>query len=229
MNSSSLDAKKKLFPPGVRVEYRAMIESKAMYLPNLVDLAVKELISPSVLTGNPIIDLKGRDQRNLIDDSGFSAMAPTGDEFCFIGGKIGLRSPRDLQESFSLSLLSRYVESPDNAHIAHVCEIDRRNLPEFVPIEKIGRAVPLHIQVFRLGFDVFQRRFMSSFLGTVPTATQTLLLEADEKKCLISIIADGLKSKADPVLQKAELGARLQRVVKKALGFDFESDYRSKL
>jgi hypothetical protein len=226
---SSLSSKRCFLPPGYRIEFRASIEMQSVYLPELVDAGFRELLGPLVLDQEPIVNLKGRDQRNVIDLNMPATIAPSSDEFCFVGGSI-CRSPRDPKgHDFSVALNSKFIANEESHHMLHVCEIERRVLPDWVDVKRIGRLPGLCIKVFRLGIDVFDSRYLSSLIGLVPTVSQTLLVEATPAKCEISVIAEGLKSKSDTPLQRSELWDRLQRILLRGLHYELQADYNEKL
>jgi hypothetical protein len=65
-------------------------------------------------------------------------------------------------------------------------------------------------------------------MGSVPTVTQTVLLESDERRCDISIVAEDLKSRAQEILKREELFDRFSRTVEAAFGVSIKQDYESK-
>lgn len=227
--TSSLLAKKSFLPPGYRIEYRAAIESRNTYLPKLVDASFRELIEPLVLKCAPIVNLKGRDQMNLINREIAVSLMPNADEFCFASGIITKLPKSDKGQEFSIAVNSKFVANEETPHMLHLAQVERHAFPESVPVETVGRIPAVRLKLFRLGFDIFESRFLSSLIGTVPTVWQTLLVEADERKCEVSVVAEGLKSKHEFPLQKSEIWQRLQTVLSVALGFNLESDYRQQL
>lgn len=226
--NSSLQIKRTFLPPGYRHEYRATIESKNTYLPKLVDASFRRLIEPLVLKCAPIVNMKGRDQRNLISQNIPVSAMPNADEFCFAAGIITKSPKAEKGQEFSIAVNSKFIANEESHHMLHVAAVDRHSFPADVPVEFVGRLPAVRLKFFRLGFDLFETRFLSSLIGLVPTVTQTLLIEADEKKCELSIIAEGLKKESALPLQRAEMWSTLGEILTNCLGFDFRADYTSK-
>ncbi|MBN8549319.1 MAG: hypothetical protein J0M12_08405 [Deltaproteobacteria bacterium] len=226
--NSSLVTKCAYLPLGYRCEYRATLTSKEVYLPDFIDSTLRSLVECLVLKTSPIVNLKGRDQRNLIDPNIPATLLPSADEFCFIGGEI-TSSPKTPGQEFAVAVNSKFIANEKSHHMLHVCEIERRSFPADIKIEDIGRLPALHIKHFRLGFDIFESRFLSSLIGLIPTVSQTLLVEATEQSCEISISAEGLKKRQELPLQRHEIWDRLRNALLDTLHFDIEADYRSKL
>lgn len=228
--SSTLQLKRSYLPLGYKSDYHALIKASGIFLPILVDLSLKALVEYVLQKSDPLIDLKGRDQRNLIDPNIPATLLPTADEFCFVAGAI-TKSPKAAADGrdFSIAVNSGFIANEKDHHMLHVPSIERRDFPADVRLETIGRLPGVHIQRFRLGFDIFESRFLSSLIGLVPTVSQTLLLEADEQKCEISIVAEGMRIRNEQPLQRLEIWERIRMAVLQALDFDVESDYQSQV
>lgn len=185
-----------------------------------------ELIAPLLLGKKQVSNMKGRDQRNLMAVGTPPRFLPSADEFLFVYGKI-VGAPRDVEgQDFSVEVTSTFLPS-EYKEMLHAPELKVKGLPESAVVEKIGRVIPLRIQRFRMGFDIFQASLSSSFFGSVPTVTQTLLVEADERRCDVSINADGLKSRDQLPLTQDQIFERLGVALRKVFQFDLAADYQN--
>ena len=227
--NSSLQVKRTFLPPGYRAEYHAVIECPHIYLPKLIDASFRQLIDPLVLRRTPIVNLKGRDQRNLIESNIPVTFLPTADEFCFAAGMITKSPKADKGQEFTIAVNSKFIANEKTVHMLHIGDVERHGFPADVLVESVGRLPALHIKTFRLGFDIFETRFLSSLIGLVPTVSQTLLVEADEKKCVLRIVAEGLKSKAEIPLQRDDIWKRLESILSESLRFELDTDYQKQL
>lgn len=224
---STLRFKRTFFPPGVRAEYTLELHSPTPFLPLLVDAALREIIAPLILNKKSISNLKGRDRVNVLNAGLAPRYQPSGDEFFYVAGEI-VSSPRASGgQEFSVAINSTFLPS-EVSEMLHAPELIWRGLPKEVPLMKLGRIIPVRINKFRLGFDVFHQRRVSSLMGAVPTVTQTILLEADQHRCDISIVAEDLKSRTQEILKRDELFARISRSIEAAFGLNIQQDYESK-
>lgn len=226
---SELSVRRTLLPFGFHSVYRADILAQQIYLPQLVDAAIREIVAPLVLGREKLVDFKGRDRQNLIDRSIPAQMYPRADELFFVAGSI-VSSPLAKKSAgdFQVAVESMYVPSPDN-HMLHSPQVRREGLPADIALTVLGRLIPVRLRYFRLGFDLYKPRFLSSTIGLVSLVTQTLLIEADEKNCIVSVDATGLRRKDETPLQAYELGQCLQRVLQHVFQFDFRGDYQKQL
>ncbi len=226
---SALEIQRTWLPLGFCAEYRLQFHPEKLYLPLLADALLHHIVGPVILSRQEISTMKGRDRLNLIDASIPTGLQPAADEFFFAAGAI-THSPRSRnpQEQFCLAVESKFLPSSYSG-MAHAAEIRRQQFPADVDILKLGRLIPVHLQVLRLGIDIFKPRFFSSLFGLVPTVSQTVLLEASENSCIMKINADGLAHRTELPLGLDRLFERLSTALEAVFAFNALEDYQSKL
>lgn len=203
-------------------------------LQGLVFRCLNELLPSAALQGGEISDLKGRDFQSVIDPGIPPEYMPVGEELAFAAGRVYL-DPDDLVkgapksgggEPWELRLSSTFKEFSGTHHITHRSSLARRGeLPQFVALADIATAVPVRLERFRLGLELFQSRFLYGMLGYTPTVSQSLLIEADEKRIFLKIFAEALKAPDVRPLQADGLFEKLSAILRDELGFDLEKEY----
>ena len=234
----SLNLRRKLIPFGYACDYQLETALKAFDLPLLVDRCLSDLLPIFVRADGNMLDVKGRDPQLVLSTHTPPELLPLGEELVFVSGvaflnedelKSGSYVVGSTGRSFELRLSSAFKEFSGSHHITHSSALRREGaLPGFVELGEIARVFPLELEHFRLGFDLFQSRFVSNMLGFAPAVSQTVLIDADRQNLRIRILAEALVKRSSLPLERDNLLGRLSAVTSAVIGFDLACDYALK-
>jgi len=223
-----------------RLQYDVSAKLRPFQLSLLIDGVLTKLVAkilPEPPQGSQsdtgvIINVKGRDQGNVIDPAMSAGELPSNNELFYILGSTVHQVEDEeapIEQRFECRVSTPFLRFTNGGLIEHSLQIDRHgSLPASVPLLRLGRAFPMRPSLFRCGFDLFSRSKLASWIGGTPVVTQSLLLEASESECRIRIVAEDLVSRDCEILSQHNLWSELAALLMVSIGFDIESDFRNR-
>lgn len=212
-------------------EYNLSIPVPKYSLPCFLDALLQNLLAPILKeNGDLLRDLKGIDPT-------LSRLLPehpsaVGDELLFVQGSIVEMdsTKRKITSPFVATIATSFDSFEGQRHIIHrVKRTVSGSLPESYPILHLGRAVPVAVEYFRIGIDLFRTFSISSSLGFAPSVTETLQVEGREGELLVRISAERLRKKDQLPLGEHEILLHLDTALRAAGEFSIINDLTSRV
>jgi hypothetical protein len=228
------------FPFGFTAEYSAALDITSPKLNRFTELVIKELLPPGALAGESLLDTKGRDPQELINDSIPLNLKPHTEELLFANGRIIVPSEAESSDqteaearepqAFTVSVNTAFEEFEGASHIRHRVSISRGGaLPEVFPLPELVALLQAEISHLRCGIELFRGHFISSMLGWAPSVAETLLIEGGPERIQIKIVAERLERRDSPPLQRDNLLGKLDKITRETLDFKLVDDYLNKV
>lgn len=199
---------------------------------NLAQMLLSGLLPEESLHGGQLLNLKGRDPHPALFEYPRGEDAPA-EELFFLGGWLNpedeeIEDAKDEVPAplpFSLTLSTSFAGFSKSNQIIHEvkCNISGpiERLEDLLPVLAEERA---RVEMFRLGMEFFEPKFVHAIFGLFPTATQTLLIEAASDTVAVQILAESLKSKDQLPLTECGLLDKLAAILAEAFGISLTSE-----
>ena len=233
----TLELRRDFFQGGFTSEYNVRFsldlsqEERSKFAADLI----AALIPTNSFDGGELLDLKGRDAVNIIDNSIAAADRPRGEELLYVSGENldeefseedGGAPPK---QQFQAAIHTRFSEFSGVKHIKHKCSLNQDGaLPESFSLRRINEFPELRIDKFRFGIELFQNRTFV-FFNFAPYVGQTLLIEFNAPQFFLRLSAERLKNKNSLPFERENLFNRLSSAIRTYSGINLLEDYRKRL
>lgn len=228
MNKSSGSIQRSIFPFGYKAVYSAELTLAPTFISVLYDRLLHSPEIKSVLTANPLENLKGRDplQQLILESSPIQK-----NELLLAEGTIFFIDGHDQEpesQPFRYSLQTPYSGSRSGTVLHTIESHPSAVLPEDITVYQLGRIIPAELTFFRFGIQRFTNRVFSSLVGFVPAVSASLLIDCSSDLFLFQCSEEGLRSKTLPWANSPILGT-IHSMLSVVCDFDLLKDIAEKL